>query len=97
MVRSTDITSVTEFRQGLREHLDRVKQTNRPLYITTNGETEGVLLSPERYDDMVEKLERAELTEQIRRGIEDVRAGRTMEYKEAFRQIAKDLGIPWDR
>src|SRR5688572_453644 len=97
MVRSTDITSVTDLRQGLRQHLDRVQATGRPLYITTNGETEAVLLSPKAYDNLLDQAERAELIAEIKRSEEDVKAGRTMDAREALRQIAKELGIKTTR
>ena len=37
--RSTDITRFKEHRRHLRDHLHQIRQTSRPLYVTTNGET----------------------------------------------------------
>ena len=44
MARSSDITSFTEHRQHLRDHLQQVRETGRPLYITRNGKTEAIVL-----------------------------------------------------
>ena len=93
MTRSTDITSFTEHRQHLRAHFQQIKETGRPLYITTNGRTEAVILSPEAYDTLAEKAELAESLGTIERSMEDVRVGRGKPFKEAIRQIADDLGL----
>ncbi|MEE9390933.1 MAG: type II toxin-antitoxin system Phd/YefM family antitoxin [Planctomycetota bacterium] len=93
MTRSTDITSFTEHRQHLRDHFQQIKETGRPLYITTNGRTDAVLLSPEAYDALAEKAEMMETLAALDRGMEDVRAGRGRDMKEALRDIADELGL----
>ena len=97
MNRTTDITSFTEHRQHLRDHLNQVRSTGRPLFVTTNGETDAVVLSPKAFDELAEKAELAESLQQIDRGMEDVRAGRGRELKAAVREIAEDLGLKLDR
>jgi prevent-host-death family protein len=93
MVRSTDITNFTEHRQNLRQHFDRVKETGRPLYVTTNGETEAVVLSSKAFDDLAERAEMSEILAQIARSEADVKAGRVREAGEALRELAKKHGI----
>lgn len=97
MVRSTDITSVTEHRQNLREHLDRVKRTGRPLFITTNGEAEAVVLSPAAFDELTERAEFAQTVEMIREGIADIEAGRVHDAREAMHEIAREFGLKLNR
>ena len=97
MARSTDITSFTEYRNHLRDHLKRVKETGRPLFVTTNGETDAVVLSPEAYDALAEKAELAESLALIDRGMEDVAEARTQAAKPALKKIADELGLTLDR
>lgn len=97
MIRTSDITSFTDHRQNLREHLNRVKETGRPLYITTNGETEAVVLSAKAFDEMAERVEFAETLDMLRRSEEDINAGRTMDALEAIRQIARKHGVKLNR
>ncbi len=97
MARSTDITSFTEHRKHLRDHLRQVRQTGRPLYITTNGETAAVVLSPEAYDTLADKAELAESLGMIDRSMEHVAEGRTQAAKPALRRIADELGLSLDR
>lgn len=91
MTRSTDITSFTDLRNNLRGQFDRVRDTGRPLFVTTNGHTEAVLLSPETFDTLVSKAELADSLAAIERGVEDVAAGRTRPFAEGIREIEMAL------
>lgn len=93
MVRSTDITSFTEHRQHLREHIDQVNKTGRPLYVTTNGKTEAVVLSPEAYDRLAEQAQAAEHLDSLRRSLEQSRSGRGIPLEDAVRQVAERLQL----
>jgi len=97
MARSTDITSFTEHRKNLRRHLQQVRESGRPLFITTNGETDAVVLSPETYDTLADKAALAESLAMIDRSMEDVAEGRTQPVRSALRKIADDLGLQLDR
>lgn len=97
MTRTTDITSFTEHRQNLREHLNRLKETGRPLYVTTNGETEAVVLSAKAYDELADKADLAETLAMIQRSEADIKAGRVKPFREAMRDIARDFNITLDR
>jgi len=97
MARTTDITSFTEHRKHLRDHLRQVRATGRPLYVTTNGQTDAVVLSPEAYDTLADKAELAESLALIDRSQDDIRHGRTRPAKTAIEDIAKDLGLKLDR
>lgn len=96
MTRSTDITSTSELRQNLREQLDRLKATGRPLYVTTNGETDAVVLSPGAFDELVEKAELFDSLKSIDRSMEDYKAGRVRPIREVVQGIARELGLKLD-
>ncbi|MBX3318138.1 MAG: type II toxin-antitoxin system Phd/YefM family antitoxin [Phycisphaeraceae bacterium] len=89
MTRTTDITSVTEHRKNLREHLDRLNKSDRPLYVTTNGQTEAVVLSARAYDELADRADMAETLAMILRSEADLKAGRARDAREAVRSIAK--------
>ncbi|MCB9466543.1 MAG: type II toxin-antitoxin system Phd/YefM family antitoxin [Candidatus Eisenbacteria bacterium] len=97
MARTTDVTSFSEHRKHLREHLDQCRQTGRPMFITNNGQTDGVLLSPESFDALAEKAELVETLAMLDRGMEEVRAGRGQPLDEAVRAIAEKLGLRLER
>ena len=93
MNRSTDVTSFTEHRARLREHFERVRETGRPLFVTTNGRTDAVVLSPATYDALVEEAELLRSVKAIRESERDIAAGRTMPAREAVERIARELGV----
>ena len=97
MTRSSDITSFTEFRTHLRDHLDQRKTSRRPLFVTTNGQTEAVVLSPAAFDELVDQAELAKSLTLLDRSMEDVKAGRTKPAKAALRKMAKELQLKLDR
>ena len=97
MARSTDITSLTEHRRHLRDHISMVRESRRPLYVTRNGKTVAVVLSPEAYDTLADKAELAESLARIDRSMEDIREGRTQPAKPALRKIAEELGLKLER
>ena len=97
MARTTDITSFTEHRRRLRDHFCQVRETGRPLYVTTNGKTDAVVLSPEAYDALADKAELAESLAQIDRSMEDIRESRTHAAKPALEKIADELDLKLER
>ncbi len=97
-MRTEDITSITQHRDHLRDHLNRVRETGRPMFITNRGgETEAVMLSAKRYDTMMEELELARSLAMIDESMKDVRAGRGKELRQAVRDIADELGLTLDQ
>ena len=87
MTRTEDITSVTEHRSRMRDHLRQVKQTGRPMFITTNGETEAVVLSPAAYDELAGHAELARGLKMVEDSMADIAAGRTRPVDESFDAI----------
>lgn len=92
-MRSTDIQSLTDHRANLRENLERVQETGRPLFVTANGKTAAVVLSPGAYDTLAEKAELADNLALVERGLEDVKAGRVRDAREGVRALAAKHGI----
>ena len=97
MTRATDITSLSDFRSRLRVHLDRSNASGRPLFVTNNGETEAVVLSPAAFDSLMDQAELSRSLKTLDRSLEDIPAGRTRPAKKALRQIAKELNLKINR
>ncbi len=95
-MRTTDITSFTDLRQHLREHLEKARATGRPLYVTTNGKTDAVVLSPETFDRLMERAELADSLSMLEASQADIAAGRTTEADVVFDRIAAELGLDPD-
>lgn len=97
MTRTPDVCSFTDHRRLLRQHIQQVRESGRPLYVTTNGRTDAVLLSPEAYDELVDKAELADSLALLERSRRDVEAGRTLPARAAIQRLAKELGLKLER
>lgn len=73
----------------------QMKKTGQPIVLTVNGKAEMVVLDAESYDFLRQK-DRIETTEGIRRGHEDVKAGRVRDAEEFFDEMFAKYDIPWD-
>ena len=59
--------------------------------------TAAVVLSPEAYDALADRAELAESLAQLDRSADDIKAGRTTAAKQAFKKLADELGLKFDR
>jgi prevent-host-death family protein len=91
---SRDIQSLTDFKKNTPEFLQQLKKTGEPVVLTINGRAELVVQDAAAYQKLREVAEEARVIEQIRKGLEDVRAGRTQPLAEAFADIRRDLKLP---
>ena len=99
-MRSTDILPLTEHRANMSENFQHIRETGRPLFVTSNGRTAAVVLSPEAFDALKALADKGELAENlalIERGLEDFNAGRVHDAREGIRRIAKARGIDLSR
>jgi PHD/YefM family antitoxin component YafN of YafNO toxin-antitoxin module len=97
MIRTRDITTVSDFRSRLRDHIDDRKKSNRPLFVTNNGATEAVVLSPEAFDKLADQAELLASLKLLDRSEEDVKKGKTVPAKKGLRRIADKLKLPMKR
>lgn len=65
----------------------RVREEHESFAITHRGRIDGVLLSVEEYESLIETLEilsDKDLMASLRRGLKDLKAGRVHPYREVF-------------
>lgn len=79
MIDLTEIRSLTEFKRHTAEFVERLRRTGRPQVLTVNGRAEVVVQDAASYQRLLDLLDRAEAIAGIRRGLSDVKAGRTSE------------------
>ena len=97
MIRTEDIRPLSEHRANISEDIRHVQETGRPLFITTNGRTAGVLLSPAAYDKLAEQAMFVEDIAAIREALQELNEGKGIEAKQALREIAAKLGLNLNR
>lgn len=89
-----DIHSLTDFKKNTPEFLKQLKHTGAPVVLTINGKAELVVQDAASYQKLLDVAEEAKVIEGIRRGLEDVAAGKTQPIAEAFADIHRDLNLP---
>lgn len=69
--------------------MKRLNKTGKPHVLTVNGRAEIVVQDAEAYQKLLEAVDRAEALEGIRRGLEDVKAGRTRPLADAIDELGR--------
>ncbi len=94
MIDVTEIRSLTEFKRHTAEFLDRLRASGRPQVLTINGRAELVVQDAKAYQELMDIVERASALEGIRRGLDDMAAGRTQPAKVALADVRRRLRAP---
>ena len=89
MIDLKEIHPLTDFQRNTKAHLKRLKKTGKPQVLTVNGHAEIVVQDADAYQKLLEAVDRAEALEGIRRGVEDVKAGRTRPLAEAIDELGR--------
>ncbi len=82
-----DIRSVTDFKRNMKEVLDHIHKTKRPVILTVNGKADAVLMDAKAYEKQQVLLAIAE-------GERDIAAGRTRPFREVLKELKREFKIP---
>ena len=93
MIDLRDVRSVTEFQRNLKGHVERLKGKKTPLVLTINGRAELVVQDAESYQELLNRLERAETLAAIREGMGESKRGEGITLDEAERRLRKKHGF----
>lgn len=87
MVNYSEIVPLSKAKTSFSDFIRRVREEHESFAITHRGKAEGVLLSIEEYESLIETLEilsDKDLMASLGRGLKDEKAGRLHSYKEVF-------------
>jgi prevent-host-death family protein len=85
---SQDIHSLTDFKRNTSGLMKRMRKNRRPLVLTVKGKAEAVVIDPQLYQKMADRLE---TIEGIRRGLAQARKGLGRPADEAFDDLERDV------
>src|SRR6202790_3096115 len=88
-----DIHSLTTFRRRSGDFMKQLKKSKRPVVLTVKGKAAAVVQDAEAYQRLLDVAARANASEGIRQGLDDVAHGRTRPAKEVFDDIRRKHGI----
>ena len=83
-----DIYSLTAFKRDTTGLMKRMKRSRRPLVLTVKGKAEAVLMAPDVYQELAERLD---AIEGIRRGLSQARRGLGRPVDEVFDALERDI------
>ena len=89
---SRDIHPLTDFKRNTNEFARQMKETGQPVVLTVNGKAEFVIQDAQSYQVMLERIERAEAIEGVRRGLEQMRRGEGRPAEEVFTEMEAQFG-----
>ncbi|MCP4677963.1 MAG: type II toxin-antitoxin system prevent-host-death family antitoxin [Deltaproteobacteria bacterium] len=81
---SENIIPVSEFKAKAAHWLRRLAKTRNTIIITQKGKAAGVLLSPDAFDELTERLR---LTQAVEQGLADVEAGRVYSHESVVEEM----------
>ncbi len=93
MIDLREVRSVTDFQRSVKEYVGRLKERKSPMVLTVNGRAELVVQDAESYQELLDRLEKAETIAAIRRGIEDADEGRMIPLDEAVAKLRAKHGV----
>lgn len=89
MISFSETIPVSKAKTYFSELLKRIKEHHESFAITQRGKIEGVLLSFDEYESLIETLEilsDRELMDSIKRGLTDEKRGKLHSHKEVFEE-----------
>jgi PHD/YefM family antitoxin component YafN of YafNO toxin-antitoxin module len=93
MIDLREVRSVTEFQRHVKDYVGRLKSKKTPLVLTVNGRAALIVQDAESYQELLDRLERAETLAAIRQGMEQFERGEGIPLKQAERRLRKNHGF----
>ena len=93
MIDLREVRSVTEFQRNLKDYVGRLKDKKTPLVLTVNGQAELIVQDADSYQELLDRLERAETVAGIRKGMEQFERGEGIPLQQAERRLRKKHGF----
>lgn len=93
MVSLKDIRSFTEFQRNSKQFLQHIRESRNPMVLTVNGKAEVVVQSADAYQDLLDRLERAEVIAAIRQGLSEFERGEGRPARVALEELRAKHGI----
>lgn len=91
MIQPSDIHTLTEFKRNSTDHIERLEDSGRPQVLTVDGRPKVVIMGVKAFEQLAELADRAAALDGIRKGLDDVDAGRHMSLEEFARTLRAKL------
>jgi prevent-host-death family protein len=86
---AADLTTFSHMRQNLRACLDRMKKSGRPVFVTTNGKPEAVVLTADAYERLLRDPQLSRSVASVSRGLQEIAEGKGKNIDDAMLAIRR--------
>ena len=93
MINLDDIQSLTDFKRNTAKYLRKMKKSKGPVVLTVNGRAEIVVQDAKAYQEMLERVERAETVAALKQGIDEFKRGEGRPARKALEELRRKHGI----
>ncbi len=90
MLTPENIHPLTDFLRNHKAHIANLKKSKKPEVLTVNGKAEVVIMHPDAYQDLANKIEEVLRIEAIRAGIEAANRGDLVDSRKARQRIKEE-------
>jgi prevent-host-death family protein len=90
---SKDIRSLSDFKRNTSELMERMEESGEPMVLTINGKAKLIVQDAASYQKLLESIDYSEAVKGIRRGMDDVKHGRTKPAAAALADIRRKHSI----
>ncbi len=85
------IRSLSDFKQNSSDILKYINKTHSPTVLTINGKAEAVLLDPESYQEMINKIYSIESANKIKTALVEMENNEGIPAQKAFQKLRKKI------
>ncbi len=89
-----DIQSLSVFKRDSAKFVRQLKRTKEPIVLTINGKAAVVVQDSGSYQELLDAKDRIETIKGIKRGLEDISAGRRKPADKFFAEFFSSYDIP---
>lgn len=93
MLDARQIHPMTDFLRNHKSHVARLKETGKPEVLTVNGKAEVVVQDAAGYQEMMDRLERAELIAAIQAGFASADCGELKPAAQVLEEMQAKYGL----
>jgi prevent-host-death family protein len=88
-----DIRSMSDFKRNTSEFLEQISGSGHPLVLTINGKAKVVVQDAASYQKLLDRVDKLEALDGIKRGLADVEAGRVTPLRQFEKEFRKKRGL----
>ena len=88
-----NIHPLTEFLRNAKSHIAKLKESGEPEVLTVNGRAEVVVVDANSYQELLDRLERAEFVQSLRDAVADIRAGNGISLEDLEAELNERYGV----